>query len=413
MKKNILILGSGFGGVYTLKHLNKLFPKKDRVNISMISDKNYFFFTPLLHEVAAGSINPSNITEPVREIMERHLNDFYLGKVSFINLAEKFVTVNKKNIPYDFLIIAMGATTNFFNTPGASEYALTLKSIEDAVRIKDHCIAQVDKSVHIRDSSERKKMLKFVLVGGGPTGVELAAELSELLTGTLSHYYPKEIINDISIMLIQRGAEIVPQFGSKIRMKSLEILQKKNIEVMLNSAVKEIKKTSIIINEGTSVDTETVIWAAGAKPVDVMFDQVINKTPDGRLIVNEYVQLPGFKEVFVVGDMSAFTDKGGNTLLPALAQVAQKESGIVAKNIKSLMENKPLQEFKYKNSGNLLSLGQWMAAGEIDGITFYGKMAWWFWRTVYLSKLLSFRKKVRVAMDWTINIFYPRDISQS
>jgi NADH dehydrogenase len=406
----IVIIGNGFGGVYTLKNLHKFFHNDARVELTMVGEKNYFLFTPLLHEVATGSINPFNIIEPIRKVLGCCLDKFYLGKAEIIDTKNHTVKVENNLIPYDYLVLAPGAETNFFNTPGGKEYSFPLKSIEDAIKIKNHCITQMERGSHVEDREKRKRILKFVVVGGGPTGVELTAELEELIKESFASYYSKEVMEDVSIVLIQRGPELVPQFGKKIREKSLQALQKKGVEIMLDSAVKEIGISYVVVNDNTKIFTETVIWVAGIKPAELKWSEPVEQSPDGRLFVNEYLQLKNYKEIFAIGDIALF--KQGESPLPALAQVAEKESATVAKNIKLLIKNKTPEKFSYHNSGNLISLGQWKAAGEISGFTFSGHIAWFIWRTVYLSKLISWRKKVRVAMDWTINLFSPRDISQ-
>ncbi|MCC7160178.1 FAD-dependent oxidoreductase [Candidatus Nomurabacteria bacterium] len=235
-KTKILIVGNGFGGIYTLKNLTKLFPNKKGVEFSMIGERNYFLFTPLLHEVATGGISPLNILEPIRKILKGYLDNFYLGKAENINLKDKIVNINGVLVPFDYLVLSPGAETNFYNIPDAEKYSFTLKSINDAIRIKNHCINQIERASNIKDSDTRKRILKFVVVGGGPTGVELAAELQEFIKDTFSIYYSKEIINDASVVLVQKGTELLPQFSKKIREKSLEVLKRKCINVMLGSA---------------------------------------------------------------------------------------------------------------------------------------------------------------------------------
>ena len=406
----IVIVGNGFGGIYTLKNLHKFFHNDKKVEIILVGEKNYFLFTPLLHEVATGGINPANIIEPIRSVLGCCLHKFYLGKAETINTKNHTVKVGNYLVAYDYLVLAGGAKTNFYDTPGAEKYCFTLKSIDDAVRIKNHCITQMERASHAEDREERKNMLRFVVVGGGPTGVELVAEMEELVRETFSHYYSKEIIEDVSIVLIQRGIELVPQFGPKARAKSLETLKKKGVEVLLNTAVKEVGPSYVIANENTKISTETVVWVAGIKPAEIEFEEPISKSPDNRLLVNEYMQLENQKEIFAIGDIALF--KQGDAPVPALAQVAEKESATVAKNIYNLINKKNPEKFIYKNSGNLMSLGQWKAVGQIANFTFTGHVAWFIWRTVYLSKLISFRKKIRVAVDWTMNLFFPRDISQ-
>jgi NADH dehydrogenase len=409
----ILIIGNGFGGVYALRNLHKLFhnDKKGRkIEITLVGEKNYFLFTPLLPEVATGGINPGNIIEPIRMVLGCCVDKFYLGKAEILNLKNHTVKVENNLIPYDYLIIAPGAETNFYNIPGAQEYSFKLKSVEDAVKIKNHCITQIERAMQTEDKAERKKMLKFVVVGGGATGVEMAGELKELVKESFSRYYPKDVIDDISIILIQRGPELVPQFGPKISGKSLEVLRAKGVLVMLDSAVKEVSSSYIILEGDIKIFTEMVIWVAGIKPTKLDFDATVIESPDGRLIVNEYLQLESYREVFAIGDIAFF--KQQNIALPALAQVAEKQSRAVAKNIQLLIADGKPEKFFYKSSGKLLSLGRWMAIGEIFNITFSGYFTWLLWRIVYLSKLISWRKKARVLLNWVMNAFSPKDISQ-
>jgi NADH dehydrogenase len=411
----ILIIGNGFGGIYTLKNLHRFFHHDKRVKFSLVGEKNYFLFTPLLHEVATGGVNASNITEPIRKVLGCCLHEFYLGKAEFVSAADRTVKVGNHLILYDYLVLAPGAETNFYNIPGAEKYSLPLKSIKDAEKIKNHCITQVERASHAKDRNERKKMLRFVVVGGGPTGVELAAELEEFIKETFSNYYPPEIITDASIVLVQKDRELVPHFGPRVRQKSLRALEKKGVTVMLGNTVKEVGEAQVVLDKNIKISTETVIWVAGVKPAVLKFDGKIAQSSDGRLIVNRYLQLENHQNIFALGDFASFAQKNrGNvyTPLPALAQVAEKQARAVAKNIQLAVTGKALRAFRYRHTGNLISLGQWMAVGEILNFTFSGRVTWWFWRTVYLSKLISWRKKVRVAVDWTTNLFSPRDISE-
>ncbi len=407
----IIILGNGFGGIYTLKNLHRLFHKNPHIEITLIGDKNYFLFTPLLHEVATGGINAENIIQPIRTILPCCLKDFYLGKAEKINTVDKTVTVHGFTLSYDYLVLAPGSETNFYNIPGAEANSYTLKSIADAQQIKNHVISQMECSLHAQNESARTKELTFTVVGGGPTGVEFAAELQELIQENFSHFYKKNIIRDTKVVLIHRDKELVPQFNKKMRSKSLEILQKSGITVLLEAEVKEITKEHVRLADDRVIETETVIWTAGIKPAHLQFDPAIPHAKSGHIYVNEYLQLKEHPEIFALGDAIAF-EENLQKLAPALAQAAEKEAWIVAQNIQALIKHKTLTSFTYRSSGTLMSLGQWKAIGEVFNITFSGNITWWIWRTVYLSKLISFRKKVEVAIDWTINLFSPRDISQ-
>ncbi len=407
----IVIIGNGFGGIYTLQNLHRLFHKNPHIDITLIGEKNYFLFTPLLHEVATGGINAENIIQPIRTILRCCLKNFYLGKAEHINPIEKTVTVHGYTLPYDYLVLAPGAETNFYNIPGAEVHSFTLKSVEDARKIKNHVINQMECAIHTKNESEQKKKLTFTVIGGGPTGVELATELQELIQENFSHFYKKNIIHNTSVVLIQRDKDLVPQFSKKMRSKSLEILQKEGITVLLNAEVKEVGKEYVRLADQTTIETQTVIWVAGIKPVMLQFDTEIEHSKMGQLYVNEYLQLKEHPEIFALGDTIAF-EENLQKFAPALAQAAEKEAHVVAENIQALIKHKSLKPFTYRSSGTLMSLGQWKAIGEVFNITFSGNIAWWIWRTIYLSKLISLRKKVEVAIDWTINLFSPRDISQ-
>lgn len=406
----ILILGNGFGGIYTLRTLREIYGKNRKIEISLIGEKNYFLFTPLLHEVATGGVNPQNIIEPIRDIFKDCLSNFYLGKAEEISILNKNVKIDGNLIPYDFLVLAPGSETNFYNIEGAEANTLTLKSIEDAIKIKSQIITKVECASRTDDKEKRKKKLRFVVIGGGPTGVELAAELQEFISETFSKYYAKELIDDISIYLVDRGSELVSTFSKKIREESLRVLKQKGIKVVLNASVKKINPSEIVLADDTTIQTETIIWVAGIKPRDLTFDTPIERSANGKILINKYLQILGHENIFAIGDAAGVAENPN--ALPALAQAAEQESEYVAKNIKFILENKPLKEFKYKSAGTLMSLGRWMAVGELFGITFSGAFAWWVWRTVYLSKLISFKKKIKVALDWSINIFSSRDISQ-
>ncbi len=406
----IVIIGNGFGGIYALRNLHNHFHKHKHVRLSLVGQKNYFLFTPLLHEVATGGISPENIIEPIRKVFGCCLDRFYLGKANLIDTTTKTVHVGKENLSYDYLILAPGAETNFFGIPGADKYSFTLKTLDDAIKIKNHLVAQIERASHILDADERRKILSFVVVGGGPSGVELVAEMHELILSTFSKYYSRALIKDVSVTLVQRDAELLPQFGSKIRRKSIKILEKKGIRVMISTHATEVGEDYVITNTDEKILTETIVWVAGIKPSPLNFDIPVLRAKDDRIVVNEFLQLTEHKEIFALGDVALIQD--GEHFVPALAQAAEKEAKSVAKNLYRLVKNKELKPFEYKSSGSLVSFGQHMAAGEIAHITFMGYLTWWLWRTVYLTKMISPKKKVRVAVDWALNIFSPRDISQ-
>lgn len=411
-KKRIVILGAGFGGVYTYKHLHKVFHHDKNVELVMVSRTNYFLFTPLLHEVATGSISAENIVEPIRKVLGCCLADLHATEVESISLEEKYVETLQGRIDYDYLVIGLGSTTNFFGVPGAEENCLTLKNLEDAQQIKNRCIDMCEQALQIDDPELRKKMLRLVVIGGGATGVELAAELIEFFHHTLEKYFcDQNIRQDAEIVLVHRESELLSMFPASLRKRSLKILQEKGIQVHLNAEVVRVDHDGVHLKDGSLIPTATPIWTAGVMPTPVRINPEV-KNIRGFLPVEEKLHMKNYPEVFVLGDLAGYIDPHTQKPLPALAQVAVKQAECVAKNIIQSIKGQPLNNFHYKHKGTMISLGQWMAAGEISKFSFSGHLAWWLWRTVYLSKLISWQKKLKVAGNWTLNLFSPRDISR-
>jgi NADH dehydrogenase len=472
----IVILGGGFGGIYTLKYLHKFFHNTD-IKLVLVNKKNYFLFTPLLHEFATGSVALENLVEPIREIIKCCDYEFVHGEVKIIDLEKRIVYVDSSGlksyklpglkpdissgfkadksgnhpgkssgrnpgnyISYDYLVIALGAKTNFYNIPGAEENSFTLKSLDDAIRLRNHFIHMFEKYANnlpgyqpdtspgykpdksgsypgslsgrnpgkILDNSSAE--LTFVIVGGGATGVELTAEMSDYFYKTFSRFYPKEIISKVKIILIERGNELIPQFSSKLRKIAFDILRKKNVEIILEKGVKEIGKDFIKLDDEAIIKTKTVIWTAGVEPNLPEIIGNIEKDNKGRLIVNEYLQVKNYENVFSIGDVCCCIQN--QKPLPQLAQVAVKQTKTVTKNIFNLIKNKPLEKFVYRHQGDLISLGKFFAIGEIKNFTFSGFFAWILWRGVYLSKMISNKDKIKTFLDWLLNFFYPRDITE-
>jgi NADH dehydrogenase len=401
----IVILGGGFGGVYTLKYLHKFFHNTD-IKLVLVNKKNYFLFTPLLHEFATGSVSLENLVEPIREIIRCCDYEFVHGEVKRIDLERKIVELNESNLSYDYLVIALGSKTNFYNIRGAEENSFTLKSLDDAIRLRNHFIHMFE----IASKDQDEESLTFVIVGGGATGVELAGEMSDYFYKTFSKFYPKEIISKVKIILIERGNELIPQFSPKLRKIALEVLRKKNVEVILGKGVKEVGKDFVKLDDETIIKTKTVIWTAGVEPNLPEIVGNVEKDNKGRLIVNEYLQVKNYENVFGVGDVCCYIQN--QKPLPQLAQVAVRQGKAVAKNIFNLIKNKPLEKFVYRHQGDLISLGRFFAIGEIKNFTFSGFFAWILWRGVYLSKMISNKDKIKTFVDWLLNFFYPRDVTE-
>ncbi len=437
-RPHILILGAGFGGMYTARRLQSLV-YRDVADITVVNDTNYFLFTPLLHEVATGALTPQSVTEPLREIFAGTGIKIRQGKVASINQTQRVVTILsdingddihpqiKHEINYDILVIATGATTNYYNITGAEVNTHPLKTLADAVEIRRRVIDSFEEAIMCDDPATRSRLLSFAVVGGGPTGVELISELAEFIKGMVKRYYhdtrcrPNESGScrpeEATITLIHAGGELLQQFSPKLRTKAARRLQKTGITLRLNTQVTSVTSDGLNFADGTNLPAATVIWTAGVTPIIPAFEGTAASLVGKRLAVDEYFRLVGDTTTFVLGDAAAYLDttqkQSPNPIaLPMLAQVAVGQARIVADNIKATLAGKRLQSFRYHSKGSMVSIGQWFAIGELFSFKISGLITWWIWRTVYLFKFFSWKKRIRIIIDWTLNIFYPRDITK-
>jgi len=410
-RTRIVILGGGFGGIYAYKYLHRIFSRDSSVEISLVDKKNYFLFTPLLHEVATGSLGPHSVTEPFRRIIDCMKGDFFMAETVKINTTEKIVYTSRGLLEYDYLVLALGATTNYFDTPGAEENCFTLKSLNDALALKNHILDVVEIATKLKDEREKKKFLHFSVIGGGATGVELAAEISEYLYEVIVKKYPKEIEDMVTISIIQKSNELIPSFPVKFRKKCLSVLKKKRIVLKLGTVVKSVGSDYIQTSNGEKIETKTPIWVAGIKPNTVKTEKPLKIFKD-KIVVNEYLQLLGDPNIFALGDVCYFIGKNSTTSLPALAQVATRQAKSVAHNIERFHNSRKLTPFSFKSSGMLLSLGNFQALGSVGPFFLSGFPAWFFWRTIYLTKHITFTKRVKVGFDWFIELFSERDTTK-
>jgi len=412
IKPHILILGAGFGGMYTARQFKHLV-KRGEVDVTIVNETNYFLFTPLLHEVATGSLGPQSVSEPLREIFAGSGIKMCQGTVISIDRKNRKVIVLgdvngddihhrvKHEISYDFLVISTGATTNYYNIPGADIHTYPLKTLYDAVMIRRRVIDSFEEASMCDDPLIRAQLLSFVVVGGGPTGIEIVSELSELVRGMIKRYY-----NDFesTITLVNSGPELLQQFSPKLRKAAYDRLVKDGVKISLGSSVTSVSPRGIELSNNTTVFSSTVIWSAGVTPVIPPFEGDMPELAGKRFVVDAYFRISGDERVFALGDVAG--------VLPMLAQVAVGQARAVASNIKASIEGKKLKTFSYHSKGSMVSIGQYFALGEIFHLKISGVIAWWLWRTIYLFKFISWKKRLRIVASWTINLFYPRDITR-
>ncbi|MEX0910215.1 MAG: NAD(P)/FAD-dependent oxidoreductase [Candidatus Paceibacterota bacterium] len=399
----ILIIGGGFGGIYTAVNLSKNFKNQKDMQITLVNQTNYFLFTPLLHEVATGSLSPLSTAEPIREILRGTNIEFIQTTVTNIDKDTQQVSTTTGHLNYDYLVIATGSKTNFYHIDDTTVFEL--KNLRQAVNLKNHLIDKIELSTSTKNLEEKNKLTTFVIVGGGATGVELAAELAGFTCQTMikKYYHPTSSkLGQIKIYLINSNHTLLPHLNSKIQTIATKTLIKKGIILKLGTKVEDCTNNQVTLSSGEKISTNTIIWTAGVLPHHPNTD-----TGHKRIEVNDFLQDLNHLNVFALGDVA-----GQENRAPMLAQVATKQGAVVAKNIEALINDKKLTSFKFKSQGTLLSLGTWNAVGEIGGFVISGRFTWWLWRTIYLFKFMSWRKRFRIMAEWTVNLFFPRDITK-
>lgn len=403
----IVVVGGGFAGVYTIKNLLKFYKNSSDVEIVLINKNNYFLFTLLLHEVATGGINFNNMIEPIRDILKGNNFKFIESEVKKVNLKDKIVFTEDKKIKYDFLVISIGAKDNFYKLDGAEKYCLKLKTLDDARLIKNRLIGALEE--YVKQEKKDKSLLNFIVIGGGPTGVELVGEIADFLYQIVNDY--KEINKgDIKIYLVHKGEKLIPLFGDNVIKDTQERLVKKGIIVLLNTNVNKVGVDYIEINN-KKIFSKTIIWGGGVSPntVDII-PKVTNN--DNFFEVDERLHIKGYNSEYAIGDCALFFNKNAEKAVPAMAQVAVDQAKFVAENIKARNEGEMEKEYFFKPKGFVLSVGQKFASGDIFKIHSKGFIVWLLWKSIYWFKLVGIRNKIRTLMDWIIGLFSKRDTSR-
>lgn len=412
--RKIVIVGAGFGGLNTYLRIKKLF-KNQRIQITLINKNNYFLFSPLLHEVATGGLGHHNVVEAVRELIDTP-EDFLQAEVTEIDLEKKLVKTLadevKMELDYDYLVVATGAETNFYGIPGAQENSLVLKDLRDAIVIRGKLIEVFEKAVKLEGAAERRRAMSFAVVGGGATGVEMAAEMADLFDEIVHRYYLGQIKKEeITLSLINRTEGILTMFEPKLSANATEVLERRGVKILNNSVVEKVDENGLYFEGGKSVKARTIIWAAGVKPLLPKLKGEVEKDQGGRIVVEESLRMKGDKDVFVLGDAASFEGLEGRPL-PMLAQVAVQQAKIVAKNLMAVNVGEKLEKFEYHSRGMLLSLGKGQALADFGFVRLSGPMAWFIWRTVYFFNFVSWGKRVKIGVDWFVSLFSPRDITK-
>lgn len=407
-KTHLVILGAGFGGVYTYKSLPTWV--KNSCNITIVDKRNHFLFTPLLPEVAGASLDEHSIVEPIRDIVKKKVN-FIQSTVVSVNTKTQTVELPDREISYDILVSALGSTTHFFGTPGAEEFAYTLKDLEDATRLRDRFIDTFEEASREQNELRRKQLLTFMVVGAGPTGVELTGEIADLFFSTFDKQYGNLNIDEVQLLLVNGGDEVLGMFDKKLRVYAGTSLINDGVTLKNNVRVAEVTDSGVITTDGEVIKAHTVVWAAGVTANSLNCLCGSFDVERGRIHVTEKLLAKNTHNVFVVGDMGLFPTEDGRGL-PMTAQIAKQQGVTTGKNIGRLLQEQSLQTFIYKEKGLLASLGSFDAVAQIKGVKLTGIVAWFMWRTIYLFNFASYKKRFKIMSDWTINLFSRRDTTR-
>jgi NADH dehydrogenase len=409
----IVIVGGGFAGTAIALRLEKKLRGNAAVQITLIDSENFFTFTPLLPEVPSGSIQPKHIVFPLRALLKRTI--VRQAEVKAIDLEHRTITAahcgacGNDVIPFDQLVLALGSVPNFFGLPGVAEHALTIKSLADATSLHAHVIDKLEHADMQPDPVMRRQMLTFVVAGGGFAGVETLAELNDFVRGA-GRFYPHISPDDIRMVLIHSGERILPEVSESLSAYALNKLRSRGVEVWLKSRVKGGTADRVDLSDGRTISAHTFVWAAGTAPSPLLNLIDVPRNRAGRVEVDATMAVIGRPGLWAVGDSAAIPDVVTGGLCPPTAQYALRQGRVLADNIIATIRDDETKPFRFKALGLLAGLGRRSAVAEIFGLRFSGFIAWWLWRTIYLMKLPGIERKVRVAIDWTLDLFFARDI---
>jgi NADH dehydrogenase len=414
-KTKILILGGGFGGLYTALELEKQVGDDPNIEITLVNRENFFLFTPMLHEVAASDLDITTIVNPIRKLLKR--TNFFDGEVTSIDLDNRRVTVSHgidashaHELSYDHLVLALGSVTNFYGIPGLEERALTMKSLADAVHLRNRLIEQLEESDFECSTIPPEQLLTFVIAGGGFAGVETSAAVNDFLRDALE-FYPHLTESMLRIVLVEHGSMILPELGPELGKYAQEKLEERKIEFHLGTKVTGLSERGVELSDGTILPARTLIWTAGTAPCPTL-EPLACKKDRGRIAVNDFLEVPGFPGVWALGDCAFITDKKTGSAYPPTAQHALRQGQTLGRNIVATIKGGTKKPFAFSTLGQLAAIGKRTGVAKILGFKFSGFIAWWLWRTIYLSKLPRLEKKLRVTLDWTLDLVFSKDLVQ-
>ena len=440
--QHIVILGGGFAGIGVLKKLQKKFQNDNSVDITLVSKDNFILFTPMLPEIVSGMIETRHIITPVRSFCKKA--KYFEANIKSIDFDNKKVDIShtigryssekgqqqdddlhEHTLKYDYLVIALGSENNFFGNKDIENNSFTMKTIDDAIALRNHIIRILEQANLEQDNHDlRKRLLTFVVVGGGFSGVETVGSVNDFVRDTIRQYYPNTYMTDVRIILVSATDKILEQIDENLGKFALEKLEENGVEFIMNSKVKGASKEKAVLDNDTEIPCYTIIWTAGITQNELIANLQCEHGKGHRIIVNNYLEVKNYEnEVYALGDCASITDPHTGKPYPPTAQHAIRQSDIVADNIissiyakkrgKEKLEENKKKKYDYKTKGMMAQIGKRTGVAILfDKIKLHGFLAWWLWRTYYLANLPTVKKKLKVVGDWTSDVLFKPDVSQ-
>jgi NADH dehydrogenase len=423
-KVKVVVVGGGFGGLYAAMALDKAIGYHRDLELTVVDKNNYFLFPPLLPSVSVGAIETRQVTYPFRRIFETTNIRFRNAMVESIdpassNITAKFETDDMGDtsclpaqVPYDYLILAPGSTTNTFRTPGVDKFSFFMRELGDAVAVRNHVIDCFERAAASTSAALQEELLRFVIIGGGPTGVEVATEIHDLIEQVLLKRYPEIDPDRPEVWIIQSGKQLLPGWHTRVVDITSRQISRLKIKILLDNRGAEVGPRHVVLKNGERVPTRTCIWCAGVRSAELLARSGLPLDESGRIRIKPDLRVEGFDNVFALGDAAFLVDDKTGRPHPPLGQVAFQQGPHAAGNLVQLLSGKGTKPFRYFNFGSLVSVGEHFAAVHLLGVKLSGFFAWLVWRTLYLAKLVGFSNKVRVVLDWSLDLLVERSISQ-
>jgi NADH dehydrogenase len=412
---NILILGGGFGGVYAALELQKSFRNQADVRITLVSRENFLLFTPMLHEVATGDVSVTDIVCPIRQLLRKV--EFLQADVNAIDLTAKHVSLlhhsgtELESLEYDYLLLALGSETNFFGLPGLAPGALTMKTLEDAIILRNELIASLEEAEFDVRTGTRVPLLTYIVAGAGFAGAETVAAINDFLREAVA-FYPNLKEDMIRVVLADMCSLPLPELGEELGKYAAEKMAQRKIELRMPAKVTGLSDRGLEFADGSFIHAAFVVWTAGVTPSAIL-STLPCKLDRGRVVANEYLEVPEFAGVWALGDCAMIIDPETGRPYPPTAQHASRQGKVAGNNITAAVRGTSAKKpFKFKTIGLLAAIGRHTGVAKIFGFRFSGIFAWFMWRAIYLMKLPGFDRQLRVSFAWALDLIFPKDYVQ-